>query len=54
METESPALSATLDGQTIVELPRDSRDIYSFLYLNPNITQADADGNFKFTGAQSC
>ena len=34
-------------------MPRDSRDPYTFLYLNPNITQADADGTFKFLGAQS-
>lgn len=51
--TDSPVISATLDGQLITELPRDSRDIYSFLYLNPNITQADSDGSFKFLGAQS-
>src|SRR6202022_855727 len=36
-----------------LQLPRDSRDIYSFLYLNPNITQGSADGEFKFIGAQS-
>ena len=53
IETESPTIAATLAGETILELPRDSRDIYSFLYLNPNITQADADGAFKFIGAQS-
>jgi hypothetical protein len=53
IETESPAISATLSGEAILELPRDSRDIYSFLYLNPNITQADSDGAFKFIGAQS-
>lgn len=51
--TESPSISATLDGQAILDLPRDSRDIYSFLYVNPNITQADADGSFKFIGSQS-
>ena len=34
--TESPTVSATLDNQILLELPRDSRDIYSFLYLNPN------------------
>lgn len=51
--TESPTISQTLDNQTLLEVPRDNRDIYSFLYLNPNITQADADGSFKFIGAQS-
>ena len=34
-------------------MPRDSRDVYSFLYLNPNITQGCDDGQFKFLGAQS-
>ena len=51
--TESPSIAATLDGQAILDMPRDSRDIYSFLYVNPNITQADSDGAFKFIGSQS-
>jgi hypothetical protein len=50
---ETPTVSGTLTTQQILDLPRDNRDIYSFLYLNPNITQADADGSFKFIGAQS-
>ncbi|HKC89602.1 MAG TPA: TonB-dependent receptor, partial [Blastocatellia bacterium] len=50
---ETPTVSGTLNTQQILDLPRDSRDIYSFLYLNPNITQADSDGTFKFIGAQS-
>jgi hypothetical protein len=50
---ETPTVGGTLNTQQILDLPRDSRDIYSFLYLNPNITQADADGSFKFIGAQS-
>ena len=38
----------------VIELPRDSRDVYSFLYLNPNISQGSGtDGEFKFLGAQS-
>jgi len=37
----------------IIELPRDSRDVYSFLYLNPNITSRRSDGEFKFLGFQS-
>ena len=53
IETESQTIAATLSGEAMLELPRDSRDIYSFLYLNPNITQADADGSFKFIGSQS-
>src|SRR5262245_11654608 len=50
---ETPTVSGQLTGRQILELPRDNRDIYSFLYLNPNITQGAADGSFKFIGAQS-
>ncbi len=50
---ESTTVSGAIDNQTLLELPRDSRDIYSFLYLNPNITQGVTDGEFKFLGAQS-
>lgn len=50
---ETPTVSGQLGSREIQELPRDSRDIYSFLYLNPNITQGAADGAFKFIGAQS-
>src|ERR1700730_5664744 len=53
IDTEDQTISQTIDNQAVIELPRDSRNVYSFLYLNPNITQADADGNFKFIGAQS-
>ena len=50
---ETPTVSGTLTSQEILQLPRDNRDIYSFLYLNPNITQGVGDGSFKFIGAQS-
>ena len=53
INTEDQTISQTLDNKAVIDLPRDSRNVYSFLYLNPNITQADADGNFKFIGAQS-
>ena len=53
IDTEDQTISQTIDNQAVIELPRDSRNVYSFLYLNPNITQADADGDFKFIGAQS-
>jgi len=53
LDTQDQTLSQTLNSRTIIELPRDSRDIYSFLYINPNITQSDEPGNFKFIGAQS-
>ena len=50
---ETPTVGGQLTSREIIELPRDNRDIYSFLYLNPNITQGVADGSFKFIGAQS-
>lgn len=53
IDTQDQTLSQTLSSRTIIELPRDSRDIYSFLYINPNITQSDSPGSFKFIGAQS-
>jgi Carboxypeptidase regulatory-like domain/TonB dependent receptor len=53
IDTEDQTISQTLDNNAVINLPRDSRNVYSFLYLNPNITQADSDGNFKFIGAQS-
>ena len=53
INTEDQTISQTLDNQEVIELPRDSRDVYTFLYLNPSITQADSDGSFKFIGAQS-
>jgi hypothetical protein len=54
VQTDSPTVSGTLNNRELVELPRDSRDIYEFLYLNPSITQsAGGDGSFKFLGAQS-
>lgn len=53
IDTQDQTLSQTLGSRAIIDLPRDSRDIYSFLYINPNITQSDAPGDFKFIGAQS-
>jgi hypothetical protein len=53
IDTQDQTLSQTLGSRAIIDLPRDSRDIYSFLYINPNITQSDEPGNFKFIGAQS-
>jgi hypothetical protein len=53
LETESPTIGSTLDNREITELPRDSRDIYSFLYLNPNVAQGAGDGSFKYLGAQT-
>jgi hypothetical protein len=54
IETDTPTISTTLNSRQILEVPRDSRDIYQYLYLNPNITQANGgNGEFKFIGAQS-
>src|SRR5258708_20303637 len=53
INTEDQTISQTLNNQAIVELPRDSRNVYTFLYLNPNVTQGASDGEFKFIGAQS-
>jgi hypothetical protein len=53
INTEDQTISQTLDNQAVIELPRDSRNVYTFLYLNPNVTQGASDGAFKFLGAQS-
>src|SRR5215468_10613504 len=54
IEKETPTISGALNNQQLIELPRDSRDIYEFLYLNPDITQgANGDGSFKFIGGQT-
>ena len=53
IDTDSPTLSESLSPTAIIELPRDSRDIYSFMYINPNVTQSGTSGDFKFLGAQS-
>jgi hypothetical protein len=53
IQTESPTISGSITNRQLIELPRDSRDIYSFLYLNPNITQGADTESFKFIGAQS-
>jgi hypothetical protein len=53
IDTEDQTISDTINSRAVIDLPRDSRDVYSFLYLNPNITQGSDDGEFKFLGAQS-
>src|SRR5579864_1112010 len=53
INTEDPTIGDTIGSRAVIDLPRDSRDVYSFLYLNPNITQGAEPGNFKFTGFQS-
>jgi hypothetical protein len=53
IQTESPVISGNLTTRQLLELPRDSRDIYQFLYLSPNITSSAGGEGFKFIGAQS-
>ena len=53
INTEDQTIGDTITSKSVIDLPRDSRDVYSFLYLNPNITQSGVDGTFKFLGAQS-
>jgi hypothetical protein len=53
IHTDDQTISHTLDNMAVIDLPRDSRDVYSFLYLNPNVTQGAEPGSFKFLGSQS-
>ncbi len=54
IQRDQPVIAGTLDNRQIQEVPRDSREILEFLYLNPDITQGPGgDGSFKFLGAQS-
>ena len=53
IDTENSTIGDSIGHQSVIDLPRDTRDIYSFLYLNPNITGADEPGDFKFIGGQS-
>src|SRR5215213_6551301 len=54
IEKDQPVISSTLDNRQLNEVPRDSREILEFLYLNPDITQGPGgDGTFKFIGSQS-
>src|SRR6185312_2934087 len=40
INTENQTISDTISSNSVIELPRESRDVYSFLYLNPKITQS--------------
>jgi hypothetical protein len=54
IQRDQPVISSVLDNKQLLEIPRDSREILNFLYLNPDITQgATGEGSFKFIGAQS-
>ena len=54
IQRDQPVIAGTLNNQQLQEVPRDSRELLEFLYLNPDITQGPGgDGTFKFLGAQS-
>ena len=53
VQTDNPTIGSTISNAVLTEIPRDSRDYQSFLYLNPNITQGQGEGTLKFIGAQS-
>jgi Carboxypeptidase regulatory-like domain/TonB dependent receptor len=53
INTADQTIADTITSREVLDLPRDSRDVFSFLYLNPNITQGTSDGTFKFLGFQS-
>ena len=53
IDTEDQTIGDTITSREVIDLPRDSRDVYSFLYLNPNITQGTDAGEFKFLGFPS-
>ena len=53
INTSDQTIADTISNREVIDLPRDSRDVYSFLYLNPNITQSTDNGTYKFLGFQS-
>jgi len=53
IDASDQTISNTINSTAVIDLPRDSRDVYQFLYLNPNITQGVDAGEFKFLGFQS-
>jgi len=48
---DSPAVTKGLNEQQLRDLPRSSRDIQSFLYLNPNV--AGSDDQMQFLGGRT-
>src|SRR5438552_17958825 len=50
INTGDQTISQTLNNLAVVDLPRDSRSVYTFLYSNPNVTQGASDGAVKFLG----
>jgi hypothetical protein len=52
IQRESQAIQSGLVAEQLQTLPEGSRDVQSFLYLNPNIV-GDRDNGFKFLGGRS-
>ena len=50
---DSQAISRGLDAQQLHDLPRSSRDIQSFLLLNPNVVGGSGDTDIQFLGAKT-
>jgi hypothetical protein len=50
---DSQAISRGLDSQQLHDLPRSSRDIQSFLLLNPNVVGGSGDTDIQFLGAKT-
>jgi hypothetical protein len=58
IDTEDQTISQTIDNQAVIELPRDSRNVYSFLYLNqtsrrPTQTAPSSSSEHKATAPAS-
>src|SRR6266496_1641104 len=53
IDSSDQTIADTISHREIVDLPRDSRNVYQFLFLNPNITQGVNGDEFKFLGFQS-
>jgi hypothetical protein len=52
INTADQTISDTISNREVIDLPRDSRDSFSFLYLNPNITQSNETNTYKFWGSR--
>src|SRR3954453_11082132 len=50
---DSQAISRGLDEQQLRDLPRDTRDVQSFLLLNPNVVGGSGDTDIQFLGGKT-
>jgi hypothetical protein len=50
---DSQAIARGLDEQQLRDLPRDTRDIQSFLLLNPNVVGSSGDNDIQFLGGKT-